>query len=57
MSELRRLEELKADAIRAAEENLNPEIEMQKYEPNIQCIWFNEYCKRLTEIEKAAIAA
>lgn len=54
MSELRRLDDLRADAEHAADNGLDPEIEMAKYEPTIRCIWFTEYCKRLTENEREA---
>lgn len=52
MSELRDREELEAHAQRAADEGLDPATEMQKYEPAIRCIWFTEYCKRLTQNER-----
>lgn len=54
MSELRKLEGLKDDAERAADQNLNPHIEQMKFEPMLRCIWMTHYAYRMGEIERVA---
>lgn len=52
MSEIRKLEELKADAERAADEGLNPQSEQMKFEPNLRVIWMTHYAYRMGELER-----
>jgi len=56
MSEIRKADELKADAEsmaeRAVKQGVDLTHEANKYEPNIQVIWRTHYFVRMTELEK-----
>ena len=54
MSELRKLEDLKSYAERAADEGLNPLVEQMKFEPMLRVIWMTHYAYRMSELEREA---
>jgi hypothetical protein len=56
MSEIQRLDELKADAERAADLGLRPQTEKMKYEPNLRGIWMTHYAYRVAENERRVAA-
>jgi hypothetical protein len=56
MSELRKLNDLKADAHRCADKGLDPHIEQMKYEPMHRVIWMTHYAYRMEENERRVAA-